>query len=78
MSEYIVDTTKGILNAKTTGRIVRCRDCKHSATDGEGRYVCMPLRCTTEPGGYCYRGERSEPGMSKYRYVSDSEDVKEG
>lgn len=58
MAEYIVDTTDGILNAKTTGRIVRCRDCKHSVTDGEGRYVCAPLRCTTEPGGYCHRGER--------------------
>lgn len=62
MAEYIVDTTNGILDAKTTGRIVRCRDCKHSATDGEGRYVCVPLRCTTEPGGYCSWAERRHHG----------------
>ena len=77
MAEYIVDTTNGVLDAKTTGMVVRCKDCKHSAKDGKGRYVCAPLRCTTEPGGYCYRGERSEPGMG-YRYVSDNEYGKEG
>lgn len=27
MAEYIVDTTDGILHARTTGELVRCRDC---------------------------------------------------
>ena len=27
MAEYIVDTTEGILHARTTGELVRCRDC---------------------------------------------------
>lgn len=62
MAEYIVDTTDGILHAKTTGRIVRCRDCKHSATDGEGRYVCASLRCITTPDGYCAWARRRDSG----------------
>lgn len=68
MAEYIVDTTDGILHARTTGELVRCRDCKHCLTDGEGRYltdgegryVCMSLRYTTTPDGYCAWGERKE------------------
>ena len=28
MAEYIVDTTDGILHSRTTGELVRCRDCK--------------------------------------------------
>lgn len=27
MAEYILDTTDGIYNARTTGELVRCRDC---------------------------------------------------
>ena len=48
MAEYIVDTTEGIFNARTTGEVIRCRDCKHIVTDGEGRYVCASFRCTTD------------------------------
>ena len=29
MAEYILDTTEGIYNARTTGEIVRCRDCSY-------------------------------------------------
>ena len=30
MAEYIVDTTDGILHARTTGELVRCGECIHS------------------------------------------------
>lgn len=62
MSEYIVDTTDGILHARTTGELVRCKECGHCLTDGEGRYVCASLRCTTTPDGYCAWGEKREDG----------------
>ena len=29
MAEYIVDTSDGILNARTTGELVRCGECIH-------------------------------------------------
>lgn len=32
MAEYIVDTTDGILHARMTGELVRCRDCMHMRT----------------------------------------------
>ncbi len=32
MAEYIVDTTDGILHARTTGELVRCRDCGYLET----------------------------------------------
>lgn len=60
MAEYIVDTTDGILHARTTGELVRCRDCKHCLTDGEGRYVCMSLHYTTTPDGYCAWAKKRE------------------
>lgn len=63
MAEYIVDTTDGIYNARTTGELVRCMDCKHCVTDGESRYVCASLRCTTTPDGYCAWGEKMEDGQ---------------
>ena len=28
MAEYILDTTDGIYNARTTGELVRCKDCE--------------------------------------------------
>lgn len=62
MAEYIVDTTDGIYNARTTGELVRCRDCEHCVTDGEGRYVCASHRCTTTPDGYCSWAERRHHG----------------
>jgi hypothetical protein len=41
MAEFIVDTTNGIMNAKTTGRLVRCRECLHAARrDPDGLVVC--------------------------------------
>jgi hypothetical protein len=32
MAEYIVDTTEGVLHARTTGELVRCRDCFYLET----------------------------------------------
>lgn len=41
MAEYIVDTTNGILNATTTGRLIRCRECLHAVgRDEDGLMVC--------------------------------------
>ena len=50
-----MDTTDGILHARTTGELIRCRDCIHF-----GR---CPMR-KGDGNGYCWqakrRGETSE------------------
>lgn len=51
MAEYIVDTTDGILHARTTGELVRCRDCIHF-----GR---CPMR-KGDGSGYCWQAKRRE------------------
>lgn len=51
MSEYIVDTTAGILHARTTGELVRCRDCIYF-----GR---CPI-CKHDGSGYCWQARRRE------------------
>ena len=33
MAEYILDTADGIYNARMTGELVRCKDC---------RWACVP------------------------------------
>ena len=67
MAEYIVDTTDGILHARTTGELVRCRDCVFLETrrlfggvaatchlmDG-GDVICGSL------DGYCSNAVRRE------------------
>ncbi|MCI7439487.1 MAG: hypothetical protein MSA61_09735 [Coriobacteriaceae bacterium] len=66
MAEYIVDTTEGVLHARTTGELVRCRDCVYlemhrllggvAATcylDG-GDGICSSL------DGYCSNAVRRE------------------
>ena len=45
MAEYIVDTTDGILDARTTGEVIRCRDCVHF-----GR---CPMRKCDSPNNPC-------------------------
>lgn len=41
MAEYIVDTTEGVLNARTTGELVRCGECLHAVgRDADGLMVC--------------------------------------
>lgn len=66
MAEYIVDTTDGILNAKTTGRIVRCRDCEHSYehSDARGRWLLCNLSTyrEVEPDGFCSWARRRRDG----------------
>ena len=51
MAEYIVDTTEGILHARTTGEPVRCGDCIHF-----GR---RPMR-KGDGNGYCRQAKRRE------------------
>lgn len=62
MSEYILDTTNGILNAKTTGTVVRCKDCVYGRAVEQIGYVRLVDRANpdglTDPDGYCAWGER--------------------
>jgi hypothetical protein len=63
MAEYILDTTDGIFNARTTGEIVRCRDCKSERSNplvGCGHiceYFGFPL---PDFDGYCAWGEKRD------------------
>ena len=67
MAEYIVDTTDGIFNARTTGEIVRCRDCAFHANES-GICVKFRLRNGSRDGveylpdldGFCAWGEEKE------------------
>ena len=59
MAEYIVDTTDGIFHSRTTGELVRCKDCKFYTPEsmtreerGFGVYEDV-----WEPGG-CFNPER--------------------
>lgn len=64
--EYILDTTDGIYNARTTGELIRCRDCKHFMTgrkyhrNGEIRHVCASLLFPVTPDDYCSFAEKRE------------------
>lgn len=62
MAEYILDTTEGIFNARTTGEVIRCRDCEHFTTriDARGtRYTCSNQRYfEVTPDGYCAWADR--------------------
>lgn len=51
MAEYIVDTTNGIFNARTTGEVIRCRDCEH--------FIRCPMR-KGDGGGYCWQARKRE------------------
>ena len=57
MAEYIVDTTDGILDARTTGEVIRCRDCADCITGDTWPYECARHLCTTWPATARGRGE---------------------
>ncbi len=62
MAEYILDTTEGIFSARTTGEIVRCRDCVWGRAVEKVGCVRLVDRANpdglTDPDGYCALGER--------------------
>ena len=65
MAEYIVDTTEGIYNARTTGEIVRCRDCVWGRAVEQVGCVRFIDRGSQDgsfasPYGYCAWGERRD------------------
>lgn len=64
MAEYIVDTTDGILHSRTTGELVRCRDCRYAYEhhDARGRWLLCGLQLYDEvkPEDFCSRGEKRE------------------
>lgn len=61
MAEYIVDTTDGIYNARTTGELVRCRDCMHMRTIAhtEVRYCDRNFGVVTDRD-FCSHGDKRE------------------
>lgn len=60
MAEYIVDTTDGILHARTAGELVRCRDCADCITVNTWPYECARHLCITWPDGYCAWARRRD------------------
>ena len=68
MAEYIVDTTDGILDARTTGELVRCRDCVFMET--RKLLGGIDVKCYLDPesnifdgpDGYCAQGKRRRDG----------------
>lgn len=74
MAEYIIDTTDGIYNARTTGELVRCKDCRWACVpDDDGAYDACLLACTwwmdvsrssgdlfVEEDDFCSHGEKRE------------------
>lgn len=66
MSEYVVDTTDGILDARTTGEVVRCRECKWGKAVRRIGCVRFENRANpdgdTDPDGYCAWARRRGGG----------------
>lgn len=68
MAEYIVDTTDGIYNARTTGELVRCRDCvfmeMRQLFGGIAAtcYLDPEFNIFDGPDGYCSKAERRHHG----------------
>ena len=70
MAEYIVDTTNGILKAKTMGELVRCRDCVWGRAvesigcirlaDRMGDPCGRPTKTLEDPDGHCAWGRRDD------------------
>lgn len=66
MAEFIVDTTDGIMNATTTGKLVRCRECvfmetrKHFGGIAVTCYLDPDGNLFDGPDGYCSKAERRE------------------
>lgn len=66
MAEYIVDTTDGILHSRTTGELVRCRDCVYLETrrlfGGDAATCCLDgydVICGSLDG-YCSKAKLRE------------------
>ena len=68
MAEYIVDTTDGILDARTRGEVIRCRDCVFMETRHLFGGVAATCYLDPEgnlfdgPDGYCSKAERRRDG----------------
>lgn len=64
MAEYIVDTTDGILDARTTGEVIRCRDCVWGRAVEQVGCVRLVDRANpdglTDPDGYCAWARRRD------------------
>ena len=58
MSEYIVGTDGHEGHWLTGEEIVRCRDCKHFATNIHGSYCMKSVTTLSKPDGFCKWGER--------------------
>ena len=61
MAEYILDTSDGILHARTEGELVRCRDCIHMRTIAhtEVRYCDRDYGAATDRD-YCSHAEKRD------------------
>lgn len=64
MAEYIVDTTEGIYNARTTGIVIRCKDCVWGRAVEQIGCIRFEDRGNpdglTDPYGYCAWAERRD------------------
>lgn len=66
MAEYIVDTTEGILHARTTGELVRCGECVFMETRQLFGGIAATCYLDPEgnifdgPGGFCSKAVRRE------------------
>lgn len=74
MAEYIVDTTDGILNARTVGELIRCKDCLYMET--HCAFGNVAAFCYLDEDGnvcngmdsYCSRAKRRPTGDGRNRY----------
>ena len=62
MAEYIVDTTEGVLDAKTTGKLIRCKDCDWFEHLRDGEPFCSCWYHQTFDDDYCSDGIESGRG----------------
>lgn len=68
MAEYIVDTTDGILDARTTGEVIRCRDCVFMETHQLFGGIATTCYLDPEgnvfdgPDGFCSKAKRRRDG----------------
>jgi hypothetical protein len=65
MSELIVDTTGGILDARTTGEVIRCLECEWCNTHPDGTRVCKRLFLRVHDDDFCSRATRRGSGDLK-------------
>lgn len=65
MAEYILDTTDGIYNARTTGELVRCRDCVFMET--RQLFGGIAVTCYLDPEGNVFNGPDGYCSQAKRR-----------